>query len=579
MLKKQLLAIVLVFCCVCSFAQKRKKTAQQEIIVIPHKALTSEDSSLVNNLYYSGLKEKLVDNKVLALDYFKKILSIDPANQYAAYELAQLYFFAKDYENAKFYIEKATTIESNNEWYWRLATNIYQEQKDYSLMNFALDELIKIDPNKEDYKLNKANTLIILKRADEALAVYKNIEEQFGSSEELLESKQRLYQITGDKSNAIADIKSLIEKDSSNVKYYLYLGDIYYNNKQKDEAFEAYSKAKKLSPDNPFLNLAIADIYKSNGKDEEAFNELKIAFENKDLIIDQKVKVVINYFSDFPDLKSVRYAESLSKILTEVHADDPKSFSLYGDVLFQKNQLPEAKIAYEKAIALNKQVYAVWDQLIRINLALNDMESVLKHSNEALSYFPNQALLYVYSAMAAQQLKRNDEALSFLNNALNFELDKPLKIQVYSSLGDVYQALKRYADSDNSYEKALALDADNVYTLNNYAYYLSLRSVQLDKAEKMSLRSNELNPRNASFLDTYAWILFKQKKYKEAKLWMDKAIEASETKSATLYEHYGDIIFHLGDKDLAVTNWKEALKLDENNLILQRKINEKKYFE
>ena len=95
----------------------------------------------------------------------------------------------------------------------------------------------------------------------------------------------------------------------------------------------------------------------------------------------------------------------------------------------------------------------------------------------------------------------------------------------------------------------------------------------------MSLRSNELNPRNASFLDTYAWILFKQKKYKEAKLWMDKAIEASETKSATLYEHYGDIIFHLGDKDLAVTNWKEALKLDENNLILQRKINEKKYFE
>jgi len=139
--------------------------------------------------------------------------------------------------------------------------------------------------------------------------------------------------------------------------------------------------------------------------------------------------------------------------------------------------------------------------------------------------------------------------------------------------------LKDSKNSDDAYEKALTYNADNAFTLNNYAYYLSLRGEQLEKAAKMSKRSNDLQPNNASFEDTYAWILFKQKNYPQAKIWMEKALADDKTNSNVKSEHYGDIMFHLGDVDAALENWKKAKANGDNSPLLERKINEKKYIE
>jgi tetratricopeptide (TPR) repeat protein len=576
--KRHILVLVSTFIGLVSYAQKNK-TKHQEFIVISGKQLSQQDSSLVENLYYSGLKEKLSDNYTLATDFFKRAIDIDPLHHYAAYELAQIYFRAKDFEQAKKFIQKAITVETQNEWYWLLSSNIYQELKDYHLLNYALTELVKIAPDKIEYQLDKANTLMILKKNEEALAIYDTLEQQFGSNPEIVKGKQNIFVSKGDLKGATAHLQKLIDEQPEEVVNYIYLGDLYFNNRQKDKALEVYNKAKSLAPDNAYINLALADIYNSIGKNEEAFNELRIAFSHQELDIDQKIKIIISYFSAFPELRAVRYAETLSKTLTEVHSDEAKAFAVYGDVLYQKNELEKAKTAYEKAVLLNKQIYVVWDQLIRIKLGLNDMPGVVKDGEEALSLFPNQPVLYVYTALAYNQLKQNEKAVSYLNAALNYELNNPLKVQIYSSLGDAYQSLKKFKESAAAYEQALAIEPDNVYALNNYAYYLSLRDENLEKAERMSYRSNQLEKDNASFLDTYAWILFRQKKYKEAKEWIEKALKVSESQSATIVEHYGDIIFHLGDKAGAIENWKKALLLGEKTTLLQKKINEGKYFE
>src|SRR5690606_37403684 len=195
------------------------------------------------------------------------------------------------------------------------------------------------------------------------------------------------------------------------------------------------------------INLALADIYNTDSRPEEAFEELKLAFKHQELSIDQKIKIIISYFSSFPDKKAVYYAENLSKILTEVHTDDAKAFSIYGEVFFQKNELEKAKTAYEQAIKLNKKVYAIWDQLIRINLALNNMPDVVKVGEEALTYFPNQAAIYIYTALDYNKLKQNDKAVAYLNNALSYDLERAAKVKIYSSLGDAYQGLKKYKES------------------------------------------------------------------------------------------------------------------------------------
>ena len=159
------------------------------------------------------------------------------------------------------------------------------------------------------------------------------------------------------------------------------------------------------------------------------------------------------------------------------------------------------------------------------------------------------------------------------------KLSGHLLSQCFSSLGDCYHSLGDNAKSDESYEKALRYSPDNAFTLNNYAYYLSVRNTSLDKAAEMSKHSNELQPGMASFEDTYAWILFKQKKYAEARAWIEKALVHDKDHSAVQAEHYGDIMFYLGDTDAAVQNWKKAKEYGGDSPVLERKINERKYIE
>jgi Tfp pilus assembly protein PilF len=152
--------------------------------------------------------------------------------------------------------------------------------------------------------------------------------------------------------------------------------------------------------------------------------------------------------------------------------------------------------------------------------------------------------------------------------------NQPLLAQFWSSLGDAYHANKEHERSDNAYDKALALDPDNVNTLNNYAYYLSERNEELAKAERMSKRSNELAPGQPSYQDTYAWILFRAGKFAEARTWIEKAIASGGKDQGVIVEHYGDILYKLGETSAALEQWKLAKELGDTSDMLDRKIDQ-----
>ena len=131
---------------------------------------------------------------------------------------------------------------------------------------------------------------------------------------------------------------------------------------------------------------------------------------------------------------------------------------------------------------------------------------------------------------------------------VNFIVSNPnLSSEMYSILGNSYNELKDFKNSDISYERALEYIPNNVQVLNNYAYYLSLREENLERAEEMSKKTIEMFPEEANYLDTYAWILYKMKKYEQAKSWMQKAIDISE--SETFYSHMSEILIELGEKE------------------------------
>ncbi|MCB0739394.1 MAG: tetratricopeptide repeat protein, partial [Bacteroidetes bacterium] len=131
---------------------------------------------------------------------------------------------------------------------------------------------------------------------------------------------------------------------------------------------------------------------------------------------------------------------------------------------------------------------------------------------------------------------------------------------------------------DSCYDEVLVINPNDAYTLNNYAYYLSLRNENLEKAEKMSKRSNMLVENNSSFLDTYAWILFAEGKYEMAKEWIEKAITNMSKDGEdrpVLLEHYGDILFKLGELENALIQWQKALDAGGDKEILEQKIKNK----
>ena len=190
-------------------------------------------------------------------------------------------------------------------------------------------------------------------------------------------------------------------------------------------------------------------------------------------------------------------------------------------------------------------------------------------------------MIYCFNGVANIQKKNYAEAVIVLNTGSKLVVDdKNLEGQFYTSLGDAYNELKDYLKSDENYEKALSLNPKDANVLNNYAYYLSLRGERLDKAEEMSRQSNELEPTQASYQDTYGWIMYKQNKFDDAKIWIEKSMSNGGDKSGAVLEHYGDILYRLGDIARAIENWQKARDMGDGvSEFLERKIMEKKLFE
>lgn len=561
-------------------AQNKKAGAGNPVVVVAGKPMSNADSVEMQNLYFSALREKTIENFTKAADLFNQVLQADPANDAAMYELAALKQSQKNDADARQLLERAVTVNPNNEWYWVALADSYEKTNDLAKLENVFNELIRINPDKPDYYFDKANAYFLLGRLDDALAVYKKIESITGLTDDIVAQRQKIYLKQNKVDLAASELETMIAANPGQVRYYLLLSEIYNSNHFADKALDILLKAEKLAPDNGLVHLALADVYRDKKDNDACFNELKLAFAIPDLDIDQKLRIIMGYYPKFPDANAKASALELSRILVTTNPADARAHAAYGDMLTQSGNIKEARAEFKKSVALDDKAYNVQEQLVRLDISDNDADAALKDGQNALSLFPNQAWMNYLVGIAYQQKKNYPKAISYLKNATSLELqDKDLLSQCFSNLGDCYHQQQDDAKSDEAYDKSLSYNPNNAYTLNNYAYYLSVRGLQLDKAAEMSKKSNDLQPGTASFEDTYAWILFKQKNYAQAKVWIEKAVAHDKSNSAVQVEHYGDIMFYLGNTEAAVTNWKKAKDMGEQSPTLDRKINERKYIE
>ena len=414
-----------------------------------------------------------------------------------------------------------------------------------------------------------------------AIEVYDDLEQIKGIDKMVSMQKHKLYMQLDKKKYAIKELQNLLEKFPNEIEALEILSELYLLNDEKEKAFDIFKQLAIIAPENGRIHLTLADYYRDKGDNIKSFEELKLAFKSIKLGVDVKVSILASYFQLLAVNNIMKeQAYTLAKLLIESHPNEVKPNAVYADILYTDNRFTEAKEQYLIVLEKDKTKSQVWSQVLFIQAEQNDFEGMLKTSEQALTYFSTDPLFYYFNGVANKWFKNYDLAINSLNMGVEFVLDnKMLLLEFYSSLADSYHAIKEHKLSDEYYEKSLVIDSNNVLVLNNYAYYLSLRKINLEKAKKMSYKCNELEKDNGTYQDTYAWILYELADYEQAKIWMQKSLANGSDMSAVVVEHYGDILYKLGNVEGAILEWKKAKNLGEASKFLDKKLEDGKLYE
>jgi tetratricopeptide (TPR) repeat protein len=237
---------------------------------------------------------------------------------------------------------------------------------------------------------------------------------------------------------------------------------------------------------------------------------------------------------------------------------------------------------------INPKNEQTWLNIIQLRLQEQNFVELQKATDRAIAILPDIHQYYFYKGIAETQLKNYRSALSANNKALSLVKDeeKPIKGDYYAQIGDIYYKMDSTELAFSAYELALKANPANVYVMNNYAYYLSEKNQNLKKAETLSAKTIEKEPKNSTYLDTYAWIFYQQGNYSLAKFYIERAIDNLDKKQepGVVLEHYGDILLKSGNEKKALEQWKKAyesgnktemLKVKIDKLTLQLQKNEK----
>ncbi|MDH5400463.1 MAG: tetratricopeptide repeat protein, partial [Cyclobacteriaceae bacterium] len=348
---------------------------------------------------------------------------------------------------------------------------------------------------------------------------------------------------------------------------------------REKEAIAFLDSAINKNPTNSRASLLAGEAMRKNGNLPRAQEMLSIAFEDENINVDAKVRLVAQYRNYLPDENLEGLIVRLCDILIRVHSSEANVYAVYGDLLNEMNKKGPARDQYYQSVRLDDSNFAVWQNILLIETQLSEFDSVIVHSEQAMEIFPNQGIVYYLNGYAYLRKAKHQEAITSLEYGKRISTSNLKIINDFNSLlGEAYNGVKDYEKSDSAYDASLDYDPNNYIVLNNYSYYLALRNENMDKAEKMSARLVKENPQDATFLDTYAWVLYTRAKFKEAKKIIERALDSGKAK-AIHFEHYGDILYKLGDIDGAVEQWQNAKGMDSTLRLIDKKIADKKLYE
>lgn len=540
---------------------------------------------LADRLFLDAVCCQLRGDDSTALQLLDSCRTVNPNAAEAYYRLAQQYFDTGNDSIATKYMERAARLQPANDTYQESVAATYIQQRDY-------DNAIKAYENLYSHYRERTDILDILVRLYGAkkdysrmLSTIDRMEKVDGESDELTLLKMNVYEMRHDTKNAYRMLKALNDAHPNEPNYKVMLGNWLMNHSRRDEAFKYLQGALADDPQNAFALNSMYDYYRSGG-DNAAADELreKILFSSQ---TEPKTKVTMLQQAIKESEQNGGDSVTVLNLFDRTMKASPKDADISNmKAMYMKLKgMPDDSVnaAFEHTLSIEPDNNMARVKLIQDKWDKKKWDEVISLSTAGTQYNPDDMVFYYFLGFGYFQKDDDDRALDALKRGvgeINDRTDPDIASDFYGSMGDILFKKKRQEEAFEAYDNSLKWKEDNIVVLNNYAYYLSELRRDLKRAEQMSFKTVQAEPTNSTYLDTYAWILFLQKRYDEARAYIDRALEndndSTNGPSAVVIGHAGDIYCMCGDTVRAVELWQRALKAGGDKAVLTRKIKTKK---
>ena len=583
MKKRGLLWIVSLCLGLASFAQSSKT------IHASHPSPpTSHLSREYDLMFHEAMVQRQKNNHEAAFDLLQRCLEKRPDASEACFFLGTYYAELPERDDSAFHhkalqlFERAVELEPKNANYLERLAAIYIDDKQYAKATGVVERMYEANKGRQELLDMLFNLYARQKQFDKAVEVLDRLELIDGRAENTTLRKCRLYLDMEEPEKAVSEMKALADHYPNDMTYRTLYANTLLVTGHEDDAYDVLAGVLSEEPGNVRAQQVLRNYFLRKGNEEAADSVNHVILLNPKSSVEDKVaqlrQIIIE--SEQTDGDSTMVLRLFDDILRqpEPSADLAEMKAAY----MQLKEMPRDSVtrAYEYVLTLAPDQASARLRLVQQAWEDENDRRIITLCQAARQYNPEEMAFYYYQGMAYYRQQDTDHALEAFRNGINVITDESnpeIVSDFYAVMGDLLHQKGREAEAFAAYDSSLVWKADNIGCLNNYAYYLSLQDKRLDEAEQMSYRTVKAEPENATYLDTYAWILFMQKRYAEARVYIDQALQHDEKPGAVINEHAGDIYALCGDIDGAVKQWAKALVDDPKNKLLIKKIKQKKY--
>lgn len=534
------------------------------------------------NFYFlEANKQKILGNYSEALQNYQMAFSVDGTQAATCYEIAGILNMARDYPAALEYAKKAVELDkTENQYYRLLLAFIYQNNNMPGESVKVYEKLIKSDPGNIHYYFEISDILSSSGKSEDAVKVLNRAEKQFGITDIISLEKEKIYHKEGDYKSALQEILKLTEAFPSNIRFRTILAESYVNAGDMEAAKKIYDELENIEPDDGIVYFSMADFYRLTGEYDKTFLLLQKGFARDDVDMDIKVQMTLSMLQNLGDDEYlITNVGKLLEVLTLSYPDNLMVRALNADYFTFKNDYKSAQAEFNFILEKDKNKYEIWEQALYVDFLLQDMPSMYKRGKEAVELYPNVLALYRYYIVAAYSTENYQELVEAVDYASGLAVsDQELQIEFLGMQADAYHKLGDHHKSDSVFDIILFKDSENIQALNNYSYFLAVRGENLDKALEMSTKLISAEKDNPVYLDTHAWVLYKNGDLEPALGFINQAVEKDPGNPVYL-EHKGDILFKTGKTQDALDLWISAAEKGKGSEYLDEKIKTKKLIE